>query len=136
MQIIKADHTSVMEHTMVRLPSAHTTYRGALATTPPLRSCLLQCSAKSTIYSLACSQWLRNRCLKLIIEHMFLVKMAAEQDRPEHRVIFCTENFLQPSDPKDRPVLIVGLSDHLKHLDFSRVEKYLAPRVNKVGMQR
>ena len=58
----------------------------------------------------------------------------AEKDRPEHRVVFCTENFLQPSDPKDRPVLIIGLTDHLKQLDFSRVEKYLAPRVSKVGV--
>ena len=61
--------------------------------------------------------------------------MAAEQARPEHRVVFCTENFLQPSDPKDRPVLIVGLTDHLKQLDFSRVEKYLAPRVSKVRVR-
>ena len=63
-------------------------------------------------------------------------KMAVPwEERPEHRVIFCTENFLEPSDPKERPVTIIGQVDHLLQVDFSRIEKYFNGRVSKVRIR-
>ena len=62
--------------------------------------------------------------------------MASQPDRPEHRVVFFTENALESSDPEDRPVLVLGQVEHLKQIDFSRVNKYLSPRVDEVMMTR
>jgi probable aminopeptidase NPEPL1 len=57
--------------------------------------------------------------------------MAAGGERPEHRVVFFTESALEPSDPENRPVLILGQVENLKRVDFSRVNKYLSHRVDE-----
>ena len=59
--------------------------------------------------------------------------MAAGGERPEHRVVFFTESALEPSDPENRPVLILGQVENLKRVDFSRVNKYLSHRVDEVS---